>query len=92
MTEFDTYSRRPASTGISWRAVMGTSLLAFVGGATLIGWLVLDDKLPFDIGFGRTEVAAPAPKPSPAAAPVARFRGRRDGPADRRAGTAPRTA
>ncbi len=70
MTEFDTYSRRPVSTGISWRAVMGTSLLAFVGGAALIGWLVYDDKLPFDIGLGRTEVAAPAPRASPAAAPL----------------------
>lgn len=84
MTEFDTYSRRPASTGISWRAVMGTSLLAFVGGATLIGWLVLDDKLPFDIGFGRTEVAAPAPKPSPAAAPVAVAQGFAVGGMDQR--------
>jgi len=84
MTEFDTYSRRPASTGISWRAVMGTSLLAVVGGATLIGWLVLDDKLPFDIGFGRTEVAAPAPKPSPAAAPVAVAQGFAVGGMDQR--------
>lgn len=71
MTEFDSFSRRPASTGISWRAVMGTSLLAFIGGAALIGWLVYDDKLPFDVGFGRTEVSAPAPKGSPTAGALA---------------------
>lgn len=67
MTEFDTYSRRPASSGISLRTVMGTSLLAFVGGAALIGWLIFDDKLPFDAGFGRPEAAAPAPAASPLA-------------------------
>lgn len=71
MTENDYLNRRPASTGISWRAVMGTSLLAFVGGAALIGWLVVDDKLPFYTGLGRTEVTAPAAKPSPVAAPSA---------------------
>ena len=65
MTEFDSFSRSPVSTGISWRAVMGTSLLAFIGGAALIGWLVYDDKLPLDLGFGRAEVAAPVPKASP---------------------------
>jgi hypothetical protein len=56
-------------------------LLAFIGGATLIGWLVYDDKLPFDFGFNRAEVSAPAPAasnpagtlpaPSPALAAVA---------------------
>ncbi|GAA4774974.1 COG4223 family protein [Novosphingobium ginsenosidimutans] len=68
MTEFDSYSRRPAGSGISLRAVLGTSLLAFVGGAALIGWLVYDDRLPIDAGFGRAEVAAPAPSASPLAA------------------------
>lgn len=67
MTENDFLNRRPASSGISLRAVMGTSLLAFIGGAALIGWLVYDDKLPFDAWLGRVEVAAPAPKPSPTA-------------------------
>lgn len=67
MTEFDTFSRRPANPGISLRAVMGTSLLAFIGGAALIGWLVYDDRLPFDAGFGRPEAAAPAPAASPLA-------------------------
>lgn len=67
MTEFDSYSRRPAGPGISLRAVLGTSLLAFIGGAALIGWLVYDDKLPIDAGFGRAEVAAPNPKASPLA-------------------------
>lgn len=71
MTETDFLSRRPASTGISWRAVMGTSLLAFVGGCTLIGWLVYADRLPTSLQFGRAEVAAPAPRASaPAAAPM----------------------
>lgn len=67
MTEHDILSRRPASSGVSLRAVMGTSLLAFVGGAALIGWLVFDDRLPFDTGFGQTEVAAPATQPNPIA-------------------------
>ena len=71
MTETDFPIRRPASTGISWRAVMGTSLLAFVGGCTLIGWLVYADRLPTSLQFGRAEVAAPAPRASaPAAAPM----------------------
>lgn len=68
MTEFDSYSRRPAGSGISLRAVLGTSLLAFVGGAALIGWLVYDDRLPIDADFGRADVAAPAPAASPLAA------------------------
>lgn len=68
MTEFDSYSRRPLGTGISLRAVLGTSLLAFMGGAALIGWLVYDDKLPIETGFGRAEVAAPNPTASPLAA------------------------
>ena len=67
MTEFDSYSRRPAGSGISLRAVLGTSLLAFIGGAALIGWLIYDDRLPIDAGFGRPAVTAPAPKPSPLA-------------------------
>lgn len=68
MTEFDSYSRRPVGTGISLRAVLGTSLLAFMGGAALIGWLVYDDKLPIEAGFGRVEVAAPNPTASPLSA------------------------
>jgi len=67
MTEFDTYSRRPGTPGISLRAVMGTSLLAFIGGAALIGWLVYDDKLPLSADFGKPAVTAPAPKASPLA-------------------------
>mgnify|MGYP006268507375 FL=1 len=66
MTEFDTFPHRPVSTGISWRAVMGTSLFAFVGGAALIGWLVYDHKLPFETGFGQVAVSTPAPKAVPA--------------------------
>lgn len=50
---------------------MGTSLLAFIGGAALIGWLVYDDKLPFDPGFGQPEAAAPAPVAGPLPAPSA---------------------
>lgn len=68
MTETETFSRRPASTGISMRAVMGTSLLAFCGGAALIGWLVYDGRLPIENGFGQTEIASPAAAPGPAAA------------------------
>ena len=67
MTEYDTYSRRPAGSGISLRAVLGTSLLAFIGGAALIGWLIYDDRLPIDAGFGQPAVTAPAPKASPLA-------------------------
>ena len=65
MTETDYLNRRPAGgTGISLRAVMGTSLLAFIGGAALIGWLVYDDKLQFGEDFGRPVVSAPAASPS----------------------------
>lgn len=68
MTEYETFSsRRPTGSGISLRAVMGTSLLAFVGGAALIGWLVYDDKLQFGADFGRPSVSAPAASPSPLA-------------------------
>lgn len=68
MTDFDSYSRRPAGSGLSLRAVLGTAFLAFVGGAALIGWLIYDNRLPIDAGFGRPEVAAPAPTASPLAA------------------------
>lgn len=71
MTETDFPIRRPASTGISWRAVMGTSLLAFIGGAALIGWLVYDDRLPFDLHLGNAQVAAPAPRASSPVGPLA---------------------
>lgn len=60
MTEPDTFSRRPVGPGISLRAVIGTSLLAFIGGAALIGWLAYDGKLQFGADFGRPAVSAPA--------------------------------
>lgn len=65
--------RRPAAPGVSLRAVLGTSLLAFIGGAGLIGWLAYDGKLQFGDDFARPAASAPArlanTSPSPAAAP-----------------------
>ena len=56
------------------RAVLGTSLLAFIGGAALVGWLVWDGR----VTLTPTEVAAPsaasasfANLPKPAASPSA---------------------
>jgi hypothetical protein len=60
MTEPDFLSRRPAGFGLSLRALLGTSLLAFIGGAALIGWLVYAGKLPFDLAFNRSQVTASA--------------------------------
>lgn len=60
MTETDYLDRRPTGrSGISLRAVMGTSLLAFIGGAALIGWLVYDGTIKVGPDFARR--AAPAP-------------------------------
>lgn len=74
MTETDTFPRRPASTGISMRAVLGTSLLAFCGGAALIGWLVYDGRLPIMAEFGQPKItsqaAAPAVSPATAGLPA----------------------
>ena len=60
--------------GPSLRAVLGTSLLAFIGGAALVGWLVWDGR----VTLTPTEVAAPsaasasfANLPKPAASPSA---------------------
>lgn len=75
----DYLSRRQAAapSGISLRAVLGTTMLAFIGGAALVGWLVYDDRIPFGPDFAQPAVSAPAPKasgvmtalPAPAAAP-----------------------
>ncbi len=59
--------RRAASSGISLRAVLGTSLLAFIGGAALIGWLAWDGKLSFMPDFAQPATSAPAAAPSPLA-------------------------
>ena len=60
MTETDYLDRRPTGRpGLSLRAVMGTSLLAFIGGAALIGWLVYDGTIKVGPDFARR--AAPAP-------------------------------
>ena len=63
-------------SGPSLRAVLGTSLLAFIGGAALVGWLVWDGR----ITLTQDEVAAPAaasasfanlPKPAASPSPAA---------------------
>lgn len=63
-------------SGPSLRAVLGTSLLAFIGGAALVGWLVWDGR----ITLPRDEVTAPPaasasfanlPKPAASASPSA---------------------
>jgi hypothetical protein len=59
--------RRAASSGISLRAVLGTSLLAFIGGAALIGWLAWDGKLSFVPDFAKPAATAPVAAPSPLA-------------------------
>lgn len=70
--------RRAASSGVSMRAVLGTSLLAFIGGAALIGWLAWDGRLSFMPDFAKPAASAPAavtgplPKavPAPSASPA----------------------
>lgn len=51
------------------RAVLGTSLLAFIGGAALIGWLAWDGKLQIGPDFARPAASAPAPSPLAGALP-----------------------
>ena len=75
----DYFSRTQAAaatrgSGPSLRAVLGTSLLAFIGGAALVGWLVWDGR----VTLTPTETAAPAAAsasfanlPKPAASPSA---------------------
>lgn len=75
----DYFTRTQAATaarrsGPSLRAVLGTSLLAFIGGAALVGWLVWDGR----VTLTPTETAAPsaasasfANLPKPAASPSA---------------------
>lgn len=59
---------QPPRSGISARAVLGTSLLAFIGGGILIGWLAWNGRI--DLGQSaapRQQLAAlPAPAPGPA--------------------------
>lgn len=59
----------PPRAGISARAVMGMSLLAFIGGALLIGWLVWNGKITLaERDTPRQSIASlPAPATSPAA-------------------------
>jgi hypothetical protein len=70
----DYYSRTPTRTsGISLRAVMGTTLFAFVGGAVLVGWLVWDDRIQLgDRPAAVQQVANSgfAAKPSPLPGPT----------------------
>lgn len=70
-------SRRPLAprpAGVSLRAVMLSSLLAFGGGAVLVGWLVWDGRIALSGGAqppaaATSRLAAlPAPSGSPAAA------------------------
>lgn len=71
MTETDYLNHRPVGrTGISLRAVMGTSLLAFIGGAALIGWLVYDGTLEVGPDFARRAAPAPVVQTAPAAPAV----------------------
>lgn len=60
--------------GPSLRAVMGTSLLAFIGGGLLVGWLVWDGRVTLDSELLDNGPAASAPRlaglPAPGAAPT----------------------
>jgi hypothetical protein len=81
----DYYSRSPArGSGISLRAVMGTTLFAFVGGAALVGWLAWDGRLALpgspaavqqvaDPGFAVKPTPLPAPTPAAQAALASNF-------------------
>lgn len=66
-------------SGRTLRAVLGTSLLAFIGGAALVGWLVWDGRITLDkdpaanrpaasASFATLPGPAPATSPSPSAA------------------------
>lgn len=60
--------------GPSLRAVMGTSLLAFIGGGLLVGWLVWDGRVTLDSELLDNGPAASAPRlaglPAPGTAPT----------------------
>ena len=61
-------------SGPSLRAVLGTSLLAFIGGAALVGWLVWDGRVTLTQGDTAAPKAAStsfANLPKPAASPSA---------------------
>jgi len=70
-------SSAPAPRGVSLKAVLGTSLLAFAGGAALIGYLVWDGRLQLNTKDGApTEESSsfatlPGPSASPSATPAA---------------------
>jgi len=73
----DEYYSTPAQparrSGGVFRAVLGTALLAFLGGAALAGWLIWDGQIALP---GRTDSAmplassTPAPSPTPGATAV----------------------
>lgn len=68
-------STTPPPRGLSLKAVLGTSLLAFAGGAALIGYLVWDgqlqigDKSAAPVAESSNFAALPSPSATPAAAP-----------------------
>lgn len=59
----------PPRRGTSLRAILGTGLFAFLGGAALIGYLVYSGQIKLDSHVPAT-IGSPAPAPS-ASAPVA---------------------
>lgn len=68
---YDTYSSTGSAkrSGPSLRAIFALILLAFLGGAALLGWLVWDGRVELG-GKSAREVAAPAGTPGFAALPA----------------------
>lgn len=68
------FTRPTAATprkGTKLRTVLGTALLAFLGGAALVGYLVWDGRLKIDESAVPTLIGSPAPSPSALPAPGA---------------------
>ncbi|MDP3908431.1 hypothetical protein [Novosphingobium sp.] len=65
----DYFNRTPAASarrsGPSLRAVLGTALLAFIGGAALVGWLVWDGRVSLDQADSPAASARLATLPQP---------------------------
>ena len=55
---------QPQRSGISARAVLGTSVLAFIGGALVVGWLVWNGRIELPREKAPVQAAATLPPPA----------------------------